>query len=168
MASGKLINGTTLNETFELEKRTGTLLQLATLGNYVNKNIAVTISAPLATPAFDGGDLTNKAATATFTNATTSATDTSGVAIQAKGAAGRAAVQYNGAVDGWVSANDDAVASAAVASSEWNGTTYYLSGVELSAPATGTRAFSITVPNGDESPVSFTFTVDANGNTTIT
>lgn len=169
MATGTLVNGATaLNDTITLAKQSDTVLTLNTAAKYVEKNVQLTINAPAATPDFDGGALNNKSATATFTNATTSATDTSGVVIQAKGAAGRDAVLFNGALNGWVVKSDNAVASSAIASSEWNGTTYYLTGVELSAPATGTRAFSITVPNGNESPVSFTFTVDANGNTTIT
>jgi len=167
MATGTLINDTNYAGSFELGKRTGTLLTLQTLGQYLSKNVALTLSAQSATPAFDGGTLNNKSATATFTNATTSTTNTSGVAIQAKGAAGRDALLYNGAVEGWVSANDDAVASAAIASSEWNGTTYYLTGVNIDAPASGTKEFSITVPNGDEGNVTFYFIVDASGNTYV-
>lgn len=164
MATGTLINDTNYAGSFELGKRTGTLLTLQTLGQYLSKNVALTLSAQSATPAFDGGALNNKSATATFTNATTSTTNTSGVAIQAKGAAGRDALLYNGAVEGWVSANDNAVASAAVASSEWNGTTYYLTGVTLG----NSKTFDITVPNGASDPVTFRFIVDASGNTTVT
>lgn len=164
MASGTLINGATLNGTFTLNKQNNTLITLDTAGKYLQKAVQLTLNAQTASPSFDGGALNNKSATATFTNATTSATNTSGVAIQAKGAAGRDALLYNGAVEGWVSANDDAVASAAVASSEWNGTTYYLTGITLG----NSKTFDITVPNGASSPVTFRFAVDASGNTTVT
>lgn len=157
-------NLTNLAGTFQIEKQSGTMLTLKTNGNYVNGDIALTLNAKTATPTFDGGELNNKAATATFTNMTTSSTDTSGVAILAKGTAGRNAVLYNGAVSGWVTQSDNASASAAVASSTWNGTTYYATGVTLS----NGKSFSVTVPNGSSGTITFNFSVDANGNTTIT
>lgn len=42
----------------------------------------------------------------------------------------------------------------------------YISGVTLTKPTSGTRSFSITVPNGN-STVTFTFNVDSSGNVTI-
>ena len=159
--NGKLTN---LTDTFELSKQTGSVITLQTNGCYVNGNIALTVNAKGASPAFDGGELNNKGASATFTNMTTSSSDTSGIAILAKGTAGRNAVLYNGAVNGWVSKSDNTSASAAVASSTWNGTTYYATGVTL----TNGKSFNITVPNGSSGTVTFHFSVDANGNTTIT
>ena len=101
---------------------------------------------------------------AAFTNMTTSSTDTSGIAIQAAGAAGRDAVLYNGAVNGWVIASDNASASAAVSTENWTGTTYYATGVTLG----NGKTFDITVPNGANATVTFRFIVDASGNTTVT
>ena len=165
MATGTLVNGaTTLNDTITLAKQSDTVLTLNTAAKYVEKNVQLTINAPAASPSFDGGALNNKAATATFTNMTTSSTDTSGVAIQAAGAAGRDAVLYNGAVNGWVIASDNASASAAVSTENWTGTTYYATGVTLG----NGKTFDITVPNGANATVTFRFTVDANGNTTVT
>lgn len=140
--------------------------RMKTSTTYVNKNIELTINAPAATPAVTGGGLNNKGATATFTNMTTSSTNSSGVAILAKGTAGRAAVTYNGNVNGWVTAsNGDTVSGGgAVSASTWNGTTYYATGVTL----TNGKTFSITVPNGSSDPITFTFTVDSDGNTTVT
>lgn len=83
------------------------------------------------TPQFDGGELTNKSASATGTNATLETTNNSGISILTKGTAGRAAVLYNGAVNGYVNVADNTTASAAVASSTWDGTTYYLKNVTL-------------------------------------
>ena len=42
-----------------------------------------------------------------------------------------------------------------------------LSGVTINAPSSGTRSFSITVPNGQSSMITFVFTVDSSGNVTI-
>ena len=165
MATGTLIdNTTTWSGDFQINKQTGTLLTLSTTNAFVDKPIALSISAQLASPSFDGGALNNKAATAAFTNMTTSSTDTSGVAIQAAGAAGRDAVLYNGAVNGWVIASDNASASAAVSTENWTGTTYYATGVTLG----NGKTFDITVPNGANATVTFRFTVDASGNTTVT
>lgn len=44
--------------------------------------------------------------------------------------------------------------------------TKYISGVTIQAPTSGTRTFSVTVPN-DNSTVTFTFSVDSAGNVTI-
>lgn len=85
-----------------------------------------------ATPAFDGGELTGKTASISATNVTVTETDnTLGMTILAKGTAGRAAVQYNGDVKGWVDVTDNAVASDAVTASTWNGKTYYIDKVTL-------------------------------------
>lgn len=117
----------------------GSVVTLQTAGTYVPSNIELTMNVATASPVFDGGALNNKAATATFTNVTTSSTN-NGISILAKGTAGRAAVQYNGAVNGWVSAADDTVASAAVSASTWNGTTYYVTGINVPVD----KPFSIT------------------------
>lgn len=163
MATGTLVNGETLNGTFTLSKQNGTTITLNTQDKFNAKNVSLTFNAQSASPAFDGGALNNQSASAVFTNMTTSTTDTSGVVIATKGTAGRDAVLYNGAVNGWVSVADNTIASSAVNSTTWNGTTYYATGVTLSAG----KSFSVTVPNGDDSFVTFTFTVDANGNTTV-
>ena len=151
-----------------LTKQFGTVITLDTEGSYCNADIDITVNATAASPSFDGGALNNKAASATFTNASTSSTNTSGVSIQTKGSAGRDAVLYNGAVNGWVNASDNATALAAANSSEWNGAAYYLTGVTIEAPASGNRTFSVTVPNGGNGTITFNFTVDSDGNTTIT
>lgn len=157
-------NSTPWNKTLTINKQSGAKVTLATATKYVDEDIELTFNVKTASPAFDGGALNNKGASATFTNMTTSSTDTSGIAILAKGTAGRDAVLYNGAVSGWVTQSDNASASAAVASSTWNGTTYYATGVTLS----NGKSFSITVPNGSSGTITFNFSVDANGNTTIT
>lgn len=43
----------------------------------------------------------------------------------------------------------------------------YISGVTLTAPSSGTRSFSVTVPNDNNDTLTLTFTVDSNGNWTL-
>lgn len=163
MSTGTLVNGETLNGTFTLSKQNGTTITLNTQDKFIAKNVSLTFNSQSASPAFDGGALNNTGASAVFTNMTTSTTDTSGIAIATKGTAGRDAVLYNGLVNGWVSVADNTIASNAVSSTTWDGTTYYATGVTIGAG----KSFSVTVPNGENDSVTFTFMVDANGNTTI-
>ena len=117
----------------------GSVITLQTAGTYVPSDIELTMNVAAANPSFDGGGLTNKGATAEFTNVTTSNTN-NGIAVLAKGSAGRAAVQYNGAVEGWVSKADDTVASATLDTATWDGTTYYITGVTVPVD----KGFSVT------------------------
>ena len=158
-----LTNGTNLNASIILEKQSGTKITFNTGAKYIEKNIELDITAPSANPNFNGGELVNKNATATFTNLTTSSTNTSGASILTKGTAGRAAVSYNGALNGWINIEDNAIASNSISDSTWDGTTYYITGITLN----NGKSFNVTVPNGN-STITFNFTVDNNGNTTIT
>ena len=154
-----LINGTTLNADITLTKQTGTKVVFDTDQKYVQKDIEINIAAQIATPSFKGGSLNNKDATAAFTNMTTSTTNTSGVVIATSGQAGRAAIQYNGAINGWVNASNNGTAMSALSTDSWAGETYYATGVTL----TNNKTFNITVPGGD-STVTYTISVDNEGN----
>jgi len=90
---------------------------------------------------------------------TTSTTNTSGVVIATSGQAGRAAIQYNGAINGWVNASNNGTAMSALSTDSWAGETYYATGVTL----TNNKTFNITVPGGD-STVTYTISVDNEGN----
>ena len=119
---------------------------------------------------FSGGALNSQAANlSTQTNITTNTTtNNSGVSITCRGYAGRAAVTYTNASAGWYAAHTSATtASSAVAQTSWTGTTYYIDGVTLTKPSSGTRTFTITVPNGTGT-ITFTFSVDSSGNVTVT
>ena len=118
-----------------------------------------------ANPAFDGGALNSKAATATFTNVTTSTTN-NGISVLAKGTAGRDAVLYNGAVEGWVSKADNATASGSVSASTWNGTTYYITAITV--PVNKPFAITTTADTELDSTSTLTVTNNAFRNTTIT
>lgn len=155
--------GTNMTTTVTLTKRTGTVLTLDTDKKYVEKDIALTLEAQSASPAFTGGTISGTA-TATYTNASISTTNDSGVSVQAKGSANRAAVTYSGAVNGWVTANNGATAYGASASATaLTPETKYITGVDIKT----SKNFNITVPNGSSS-ITFNFAVDANGNVTVT
>ena len=155
--------GTNMTTTVTLTKRTGTVLTLDTDKKYVEKDIALTLEAQSASPAFTGGAISGTA-TATYTNASISTTNDSGVSVQAKGSANRAAITYNGAVNGWVTANNGATAYGASSSAATLiPETKYITGVDIKA----SKNFNITVPNGSSS-ITFNFAVDANGNVLVT
>ena len=119
-----------------------------------------------ATPAISGGGLTNTYSSINYTNASFSNSNNSGISITPYGQAGRAQLVYSGAAEGWVNiASGTAITGGgAISSSTWNGSTQYLTGVELS----NGKSFNITVPNGGTDKITFHFSVDNNGNTTIT
>ena len=121
-----------------------------------------------ASPSFTGGTLSGKGATATGTNATISdTTNNSGVEIQTSGGATRGAVVYDGAAEGWIDKASGDQAMAAGSAETWTGTKYYINGVTIVAPASGTRTFSITLPNGANDTITLTVTVDSDGNWSI-
>lgn len=165
-------SSTPWNKTLTIEKQSGAKVTLATATKYVDENIELTFNVQTATPTFTGGGLSSKAADlSTQTNITTNtSTNNSGVSIVCRGKAARDAFTYNGAVGGWVAANNGATPSggSSLSQTTWTGTTYYIDGVTLTTPSSGTRTFAITVPNGSSETITFNFSVDANGNTTIT
>lgn len=133
----------------------------------LTKYIPITTSSVAVT----GGALNNKSSSATFTNATTSNSNTSGIVIQTKGTAGRAKITYNQATNGWVTAaaGGDVSGGGAVSTSTWDGTAYYLTGVTVAKPTSSgsTNTFLLTLPNGSDT-MTLTITADNSGNVTIT
>ena len=115
-------------------------ITLNTAGTYVTNNIAIPLSGKIqtASPAFDGGTLSG-GSTSSFTNVTTSSTN-NGILVQTKYTANRAAVLYNGAVEGWVSKANDAQALASDSLSSTNGTAYYITAVTVPVD----KPFSVT------------------------
>ena len=147
----------------ELTKRTGTKITFDTDAKYLKQDIEFTVSARSATPAFDGGTLSGTA-TGTYTNATTSDNDTSGVSVVASATANRTAVLYNGAVDGWVTKSDNAATDVgAISNQALTSETKYITGVNIG----NSKNFNITVPNG-ASTMTLNFAVDTSGNVLVT
>ena len=98
-------------------------------------------------------------------NVTLSNTD-NGISMTATGGGtARAAVTGSASAAGYAPAGEFDSENIDAASQTTQAQTY-ISGVNLTAPTTGTRSFAITVPNGS-STVTFTFTVDSDGNVTI-
>ena len=119
-------------------------------------------------PVFSGGNLTGKSATASATNASISgATNNSGVVIQASGAAARQAVTYASNAKGWIDKSSGDVAMPLGSIEMWSGNSYYINGVTIEPPETGTRTFDITLPNGENDTITLTVTVYANGDWSI-
>ena len=162
-----LTDSTNLTATITLTKASGTKVTLDTDKKYITKDIELTLNAQTATPSFTGGGVSGTA-TASATNATISnSTNNSGVYIEAAATASRAEITYNGAVSGWVEKSNGASAFGATNPTVLSGNTYYINGVTINTPSSGTRTFSVTVPNG-ATTATFVFNVASNGTVTIT
>ena len=160
-----LTNGTNFTGSYELQQRTGTKILFDTDEKYVPKKIEFTITAKSASPAFDGGTLSGSAS-GTYTNATTSDSNTSGVSVVASAGANRTAVLYNGAVNGWVQVSDNTGTGInAITNQALTPETKYITGVSIGT----SKKFDITIPNGGTTPnLTLKFEVDANGNVLVT
>ena len=106
--------------------------------------------------------------TATSSDASISdSTNNSGVTIQTKYSVNEATISYAAAETGWIDkAASEATGSSTTAKSATDGTLYYINGVTMATPSSGTRTFTVTAPSGGTSHT-YTFTQDANGRTTI-
>lgn len=154
---------TNMSKTITLTKRADTILTLDTDKKYIGKDIVLTLNAQPATPKFDGGTISGSAS-GSYTNATTSTSNTSGVVVVANAKASRTAVLYNGAVNGWVEkANNAATEVTAITNQALTSETKYITGVDIKA----SKNFDITVPNGTDT-ITFNFAVDSDGNVLVT
>ena len=116
-----------------------------------------------ATASVSGTNTVTPSASVSGSNVTLSNTD-NGISVSATGggtASASAVAQSNQA--GYVPANTNIATGTIAASSQSTVASTFIAGVTLAKPASGTRSFSITVPNGD-STQTVTFTVDSNGN----
>ena len=106
--------------------------------------------------------------TATGTNCSISnTTNNSGVSVQTKYSINAVAINYAAAATGWIDkAASAATGSNTTAKSATNGTAYYINGVTMTTPSSGTRTFTVTAPSGGTNHT-YTFTQDANGRTSI-
>ena len=156
--------GTTWNGTVTLGKQTGTKVTIPTKNQYLDRNIEVTINAPTASPSFSSRGIKNYNVGITAKNLSySSSNNTSGVYITPSASFTMNDITYNGAVNGWVSKSNGASAVAAT-QHILSGSARYINGVVLE----NGKSFDITVPNGSSGTLTYHFSVDANGNTTIT
>ena len=119
-----------------------------------------------ATASFSGTNAVTPSASVSGSNVTLSNTD-NGIAVTATGGGTATASASANATSGGYIPNNATIASGSInAPSQTTTASSFISGVTLQAPQSGTRSFSVTVPNGN-STQTVTFTVDANGNVTV-
>lgn len=106
--------------------------------------------------------------TATSSNASISnSTNSSGVSIQTQYSVAAAPISYAVATTGWVDKPASATTGSwTTAKSATNGTLYYINGITMATPTSGTRTFTVTAPSGGTNHT-YTFTQDADGRTSI-
>ena len=114
-----------------------------------------------------GTNTVTPSASVTGTNVTLSNIN-NGVSITATGGGtASASVSAASTQAGYIPNNTTLDTQTVAASSQTTTATSYISGVTLTAPSSGTRTFSITVPNGNTT-ATFVFNVDSSGNVTVT
>lgn len=101
-------------------------------------------------------------------NIVISKTDTysSGILVNFTGSRAQATATAKVTTAGFAALNNS-FATATLSSGSAASGNYYVQGITLTKPTSGTRQFDITVPNGN-STITFHYSVDSNGNTTIT
>ena len=118
------------------------------------------------TASVSGTNVVTPSASLAGTNVTLSNTD-NGIAVTATGGGSATANASASTVNAGFIASGESIGSAQLnAPAQQTTASLFLSGVTLQAPASGSRSFSVTVPNGS-STLTFTFNVDANGVVTI-
>lgn len=113
----------------------------------------------------NGTNTVTPSATVTGTNVSLTTVD-NGVSVTSTGGGTAAALVSTAASQAGYLPSGTADSTTINASSNTTTETKYISGVTIQTPASGTRTFSVTVPN-DNSTVTFTFSVDSDGNVTI-
>ena len=137
-------------------------------GNLQAASATATVFYPVdeAQATLTGTNTVTPSASVTGSNVTLSNTN-NGISVTATGGGtARAAVSGSVSSSGFAMSGDSLGNANIDASSATTTAQSYISGVTLEAPASGTRSFSVTVPNGN-STVTFTFTVDSNGNVVV-
>lgn len=153
----------TLNSNFELNTITGLepwkKIILNTKEKYLNKDIKLVFSHTLPNVSLSGGAISGTL-NLNSTNTSFSDSNISGIMVQPSGLLNRAAVNLS-VINGVIS-NDAGLSN--IVNQQCDGNAQYLTGVTLTAG----KQFNITVPNGENDTITFHFSVDENGNTTIT
>ena len=149
-----------------ITKQFNNVLTIPLTGLYSDRDAEFTIEAASASPSIAGGGIRGTATATGSSCAISTNTNNSNVSFTTECEVTRNAVTYSSDVEGWLSAESgDTVLASDTANA--TSTTYYINGVTLEAPVSGTVSFSITVPNGN-SVATFVFTVDSSGNVVVT
>ena len=126
-SQGTLLTGTIPTNSADNMTVSNNTISIA--AGYYPESISKTVRS--ATLTYTGGGLNNKGATAGFSSNISTTSTNNGISLTAKGTAGRAAVTYASTTSGWVSVSSGGNVSAAVSSTTWDGTTYYISGITV-------------------------------------
>jgi len=136
-------------------------------GNLETASTSKTVYFPVAaaTGSISGSNTVTPSASVTGSNVMLSNTN-NGISITATGG-GSASASVTSSADtaGYVPTGTISTGTLSATSTTTSASSY-ISGVTIQKPATGTNSFSVTVPNGD-STVTFTFTVDSEGNVVV-
>ena len=133
--NAQVVSGTTTSDTYT-----------PTSGKYFSQFTVNRIGT--ADPAFDGGGISGSTSLS-GSNVTLSSID-NGISVSASGSASRADVLYNGAVAGYVSKADNAVALSGASDVSITGATKYIKGITIPA-STDNPHFSISQPDDSNS-----------------
>ena len=121
-----------------------------------------------ATAVITGTNTVTPTASITANNLVLSQTD-NGISVTAYGGGtASATATVTSSQAGYVPDNTILDTQTIVGSSQNTSATLYVTGVVLNAPVSGTRTFTVSLPNGDGEMVTLTFSVDSEGNSTIT
>lgn len=136
----------------------------------LDRDISITVPSTSVSVAGGAPSIEGGASSATPTNielADSEGTTPSGIKIKAQGTATpkTAAITYTN-TKGWIGDHTGVQGQAAQTgtSTAIASRDYYVKGVTLNAPTSGTNQFKITVPNGSTGTITFTFKVDSNKN----
>ena len=152
--------------TFLITQKNNNVLTLHTGNTFVDQDIKLTFNVKPATLSvkysnnFDGDNST------IFNNITTDNNIDNGISISVGGSPG--AVICDGPIEGYISKKNNDILIPAASGTSAERMVYNISGVTLTPPASGTRYFNITVPNGNSNDyVTFRFSVDSNCNVNV-
>ena len=137
-------------------------------GNLEGASAESTVFFPiaLATASFSGTNTVTPSASVSGTNVTLSNTD-NGISVTATGGGtASASVSATSQNAGYMPSNTQIGSGTINASNLTTSASSFISGVTLQKPQSGTRSFSVTVPNGN-STQTVTFTVDSSGNVLV-
>ena len=166
MAFSKVtLNGTVLMDITADTVATSNLLSSYTAHKADGTQITGQVGNAAGSNAISGGTVSCSKTSSSNVTMSTSDTYTNGVTMTFTGS--RAAATATAAITtaGYAETNASFATDTLAADSATS--TYYIQGVTLTTPSSGTRQFDITVPNGANNTTTFYFCVDSSGNTRI-